>query len=112
MTLWENVFAVLVLVVIVPAIWMSQSHAYLVLQKTAVMQQIEAVETRLMEDVTHGSSIPQAVQEENQAYQILVAQAPDVGSTACVDQKITVVLQGRAVRTLVLPSCTRSIFSP
>jgi len=110
-TLWENLFAALILVMLIPAIWMSQTHAYLVLEKAVSMQQVEAAEVRVMEDVMHGSSIPQTVQEAGRVYEVHYAQVPDAQAAACQDQIVTLDLGASVVHTIVIPRCTRGIFA-
>ncbi|WP_158306736.1 hypothetical protein [Alicyclobacillus acidocaldarius] len=111
MMLWENLFAALILVMLIPAIWLSQTHAYLVLEKVVSMQQIEAAEVRVMEDVMHGSSIPQSVQEAGRVYAVHCTQVPDAQAPACQDQMVTLDIGESAVQTIVIPTCTRGIFA-
>ncbi|MDI9259882.1 hypothetical protein [Alicyclobacillus sendaiensis] len=111
MTLWENLFAVLMLAMLIPAIWMSQTHAYLVLEKAISLQSIEAAEIRVMEDVMHGGSVPQTVQEGGRVYTVHWTQVPDSQAAACQDQTVTLDAGGDPVPTLVIPTCTQGIFA-
>ncbi|MBF8378732.1 hypothetical protein IW967_12790 [Alicyclobacillus mali] len=111
MTLWENLFASLILALLVPAIWLSQTHAYLVLEKTLWMQRVEAGEIRVMEDVMHGSAIPQSVQEGGHVYGVRVTRKPDAQAPACQDQLVTLDDGESAAQTVILPLCTPGIFT-
>ena len=111
MTLWENLFAGLVLAILIPAIWLSQTHAYLTLQKTVGMQHLEAAEQRLVEDFLHGYPIPQTVEEAGNTYAVHLTDVPDAQAQACRDEIITLVANGGGMHTVTVPKCTNGIFA-
>ncbi|WP_236011304.1 hypothetical protein [Alicyclobacillus fructus] len=110
-TLWENLFSVLLLIMLIPAIWLSQTHAYLVLAKTAWMQEVEAAELRVVEDVTHGVAIPQTVQEAGRLFEVHLTQGPDSQSAACQDQSVALQAAGQPVQSIIIPKCGTGIFA-